>query len=111
MTREEVRQMVKETIKQYAEELFTLFFRRMLTGMIAPETSSGGCSGGGCKDGGGCCKTQTKTKPQTSDLLLEEDITALYNQGQTALQISEGTIITPLAVDKARDLGIELIRG
>ena len=112
MTREEIRLLVTETIKQYAEELFTLFFKRMIAGALEPAKPAGNCSGGGCNSGGGgCCKTKTQIGPQASGLILEEDITALHSRGQTSLTLTDGTIVTPLAVDKARDLGVALIRG
>ena len=43
-------------------------------------------------------------------ILLEEDILNLHRQGQTSLHMGEGMILTPLAADRARELGIEIER-
>ena len=50
--------------------------------------------------------------PKEADkrVILEEDVLGLHRQGQTSLHMGEGAILTPLAADKARELGIEIRR-
>jgi len=63
---------------------------------------------------GGCCKEKKPEKQSGaeawSELLLEEDIVTLHKQGKSALTIGEDCIVTPLAYDKARELGVKLIK-
>ena len=42
-------------------------------------------------------------------LITESEIIALHSAGQTSIVLSEKTIVTPLAWDKARELGIEIL--
>jgi len=42
------------------------------------------------------------------ELLLEDDIIAMHRQGQTTLSVGQNYLFTPLAADKARELGIQL---
>ncbi|MCL2563038.1 MAG: hypothetical protein FWE08_03270 [Oscillospiraceae bacterium] len=105
MTRQDIRRLVEATVLEHADELLILLLTHKLRETQQPNAKSG-CCGGGC----GSKKTDKTETPQAKGLLLEEDIIALHGQGQTHLQLAKGTIITPLAADKARDLGIELVR-
>ncbi|MCL2220769.1 MAG: hypothetical protein FWC20_00140 [Oscillospiraceae bacterium] len=59
----------------------------------------------------GCCNTKGKQNSSEvrSELLLEDDIISLHRSGQTVLNIGKNCIITPLAADRARELGMEII--
>ena len=56
----------------------------------------------------GIAETAAKSKDGSKTVLLEEDILTLHQQGRTSLQVGAGAILTPLAADKARELGIEI---
>jgi len=128
MTREDIRKLVEDTVKSYTSTepltalqgddlLILLLLRRLLSNtspadvrrLLEIQGISSGC--------GGQCACEVKTKqtgqpaPASRGLILEEDVISLRQQGCTTLRIEKGTIITPLAADKARDLGMELIRG
>ncbi len=58
----------------------------------------------------------TSQRPKTSSvrqhygrLLSEWDVLQVHRSGGRALKVSKKTILTPLARDRARDLGVELI--
>ena len=102
MTRQDIRHLVEETILQHTDELLILLLTHRLSNIQNP-TSKGGCCGGNCG-----CGSKKSDAPQTRGLLLEEDIITLHREGQMRLQVTKDTIVTPLAADKARDLGIEL---
>ena len=63
-----------------------------------------------CKNSDSTAAKTKSSKMAPRKLLLEDDITALHRQGQTALCVEKNCILTPLAVDKARELGIQLTR-
>lgn len=42
-------------------------------------------------------------------LLSEWDILTLHRSGRRAVAVARGTIVTPMARDRARDLGVELL--
>ena len=51
------------------------------------------------------------SKVLSKKLLLEEDIVALHSNGKTELCLDRFCIITPLAMDKANELGIRIERA
>ena len=61
--------------------------------------------------GGAAVKGEEKQAECASkEVLLEEDILALHQRGHTSIQLGEGAILTPLAADRARELGMEIER-
>ena len=63
-----------------------------------------------CTPCGGAAQKEPKTETISRKVLLEEDILALHQQGQTTLHMGEGAALTPLAADRARELGMEIQR-
>jgi hypothetical protein len=48
--------------------------------------------------------------PGLGGLLREQDVAAAAARGQQQLEVPRGTVVTPLARDRARDLGVTLVR-
>jgi len=87
MTREEIRIIVEEILRQLAPVLF-----------------SGGENPCGMRF------AEAKQEMAVEGLLLEEDILSLHKQGFGALRLMKGCVVTPLARDRASELGMELCR-
>ena len=103
MTKQELQTLVETIILEHSDELLILLLTQRLNAERAAPKAA-------CACGGNCASNNEAEAPERRGLLLEEDIIALHRQGQRSLTVEKGTIITPLAQDKARDLGIELIR-
>ena len=87
MTREEIRIIVEEILRQLAPVLF-----------------SGGENPCGARF------AESKQETAVDGLLLEEDVLALHKQGFYILRLMQGCVVTPLARDRANELGMELCR-
>lgn len=61
--------------------------------------------------GNGSCDTDREQKEATTKtLLLEEDIIALHKEGKTMIHLDKKSIVSPLAADKASELGIQILK-
>jgi len=86
MTREEIKLIVEETVKQILAQYFS-------NGKELPELQP---------------TIGTQKETTVEGLLLEEDIKALCEQGFTTIKLAKGCILTPLAKDKAMECSIEI---
>ncbi len=44
-------------------------------------------------------------------VITEREILKLHSEGNTVLHLSKGDILTPLAKDKCKDLGLRIVSG
>ncbi len=106
MNREEMEALVRTVTREVVKELG----RRS-----APD--SGEAAGSGCSCGGSCRVTAVgEDSPAGPDrfpgrVLTEAGLESAMHVGQTVLTLSAGTIVTPLARDRAAEIGIELRRS
>ena len=86
MTREEIKLIVEETVKQLLAQYFS-------NGEGLPELQA---------------SLSVQKETTVEGLLLEDDIKSLCEQGFTTIKLAKGCILTPLAKDKALECSIEL---
>ena len=74
-------------------------------GLYITQICCAGCAGG--------CPGEAKGADTNAlrGLLLEDDVITLHRQGQTEIRLTQGCILTTLAADKARELGLLLVRS